>query len=113
LLRLEEVRGTGKIPADTEATIRKDAEAALKNPKAAAEGAYVLGLLEEELGDFAKAEEDFRQAVKSSTGSPEETARYRIALARVLLRERAPAIAVPPAPPAPPPEENQEDKQEG
>src|SRR5207253_8961432 len=47
LLRLEQVRGASKIAPDVQTAIRADASAALKDPKTAADGAYVLGQLEE------------------------------------------------------------------
>lgn len=97
LLRLDEFRGSGKIPADTQTAVRQDAAAALKSPPAAAEGAYVLGLLEEEIGNYDHAEKLYRQALKAHQGEPDDANRYRIALARVLQRERGPVFA-PPAP---------------
>ncbi len=96
LLKLEELRGSGKISPKAAAEIRADATQALKNPKTSADGAYVLGQLEEELGNFDKAEQLYRQALKASKGSAEDTARLRIALARVLQRDRVP-VAAPPA----------------
>ena len=98
LLRLDEERGAGKIAADAQAAIRKDAAVALKSAPAAAEGAYALGLLEEEIGNYAQAEKLFRQALKAHQGGPEDAYRYRIALARVLQRDRGPAVAPQPAP---------------
>jgi tetratricopeptide (TPR) repeat protein len=105
LLRLDEARRSSKIAPDDEASIRADADAALKDPKTASDGAYVLGQLEEELGNLDQAEKHFRQALKAHQGAPEEANRYRIGLARVLQRDRIPAYApsVPPvAPPADP-----------
>lgn len=96
LLRLEEIRSSGTVSAQAQAAIRQDAEVAAKNPKTAADGAFVLGMLEEELGNYARAEQLLRQALKSHQGSAEEAARIRIALARVLQRDRAPVAA--PAP---------------
>jgi hypothetical protein len=91
LVRLDMARATGKIAADAQKEIRKDAQAAQSDPKAAAEAAYVLGQLEEELNELAKAEKHYRQALKAHQGSADEASRYRIALARLLLRE-APTI---------------------
>jgi hypothetical protein len=96
LFQLEEARTTGKFAADQQAAVRKDAELAMKNPKTAAEGTFVLGLLEEELGNYGQAEQLFRQALKTHQGTADEAARYRIALARVLQRDRVPATT--PAP---------------
>ncbi len=96
LLRLESLRGKLKLDAPGQAEIRKDAEAAVKTDNGAADGAYLLGLLDESLDQFGKAEEHFRQALKAHKGSADEASRYRVALARVLLRDR-PAVAAPPA----------------
>jgi tetratricopeptide (TPR) repeat protein len=110
ILRLEQERGKGKISAAAQKQIRADAALAAKAPAGAAQGAFVLGLLEEELGQFAKAEEHFRQAIKAHTGKDEDLSRYRIALVRVLLRDRPAATgpAVNPMPPA----EKKKDKAE-
>jgi tetratricopeptide (TPR) repeat protein len=102
LLRLDEARRSSKIAPDDEASIRADADAALKDPKTASDGAYVLGQLEEELGNLDQAEKFFRQALKAHQGAPEEAARYRIGLARVLQRDRVPVFA-PTVPPVAPP----------
>ena len=75
----------------------------LADAKAAAEAAYVLGRLEEQLGDMDKAEKLYRQAVKTHQGSPDESYRYRIALARLLLRDRPAAAPQPARPPQPAP----------
>lgn len=101
LLRLDEARRS-KIAADDESAIRADGEAALKDPKTASDGAYVLGQLEEELGNLDQAEKYFRQALKAHQGAPEEAARYRVGLARVLQRDRVPVFA-PTVPPVAPP----------
>jgi hypothetical protein len=93
LLHLELSRG--KIGPDAQKKIRADADAAATND-AAAESAYVLGLLDEELRDFTKAEEHFRRALKLYKGSDDGASRYRVALARVLLMDR-PAVGAPPA----------------
>ncbi len=101
-LRLEAQRAKGKLSGEAQKQIRDDAAAAAKNPGTAAEGAYVLGLLEEELGQYAKAEAHFRDAIKAYKGSDDAaTVRYRIALARVLLQDRPAAAAPAPAPAAP------------
>ncbi len=100
LLRLEQARqGKAKLTAEVQQQVRADAEAAVKTKEGAAAGAYALGLLEEELGQYGKAEEHYRKALTESRGDEEAAARYRIALARVLLRE-LPAAAPAPAAPA-------------
>ena len=68
--------------------IRQDAEAAAKSADAAPEAAYVLGLLEEELGNYDQAEAEYRKAIKTHQGNTEQGSRYIIALARLLQRDR-------------------------
>jgi tetratricopeptide (TPR) repeat protein len=99
LLRLELARPQGKLAADSQKDIRQDAEAATKDAAAAAEAFFALGQLEETLGQWAKAEDDYRAALKSHKGNAEEASRYRIALARMLLmHDRPPApLEEPPA----------------
>lgn len=98
LLRLEMARAGGKIGVPIQQQIRADADAAVKSG-GEADGAYVLGLLEEELGQYAKAEALYRQALASHKGTEDAASRYRVALARVLLRDR-PAVVAPPVAPA-------------
>ncbi|MCS7045629.1 MAG: hypothetical protein NZO58_04665 [Gemmataceae bacterium] len=102
LLKLDEARSLGNVAA-MQAAIRQDAESALKDAKAAAEASYLLGLLAEELGNFDEAVKRFRQALQDHRGSDEAAARYRIALARVLLRDRDTFVAPPPSAPKPAP----------
>lgn len=104
LLRVDSVLGAAqkpgkKIPADVEKAIRDDATAALKGAKDGADAAYALGLLEEALGHLNKAEEYYRQAIEMRQG--EDASRYKIALARLLLRDRDSADADVPTEPAP------------
>lgn len=99
MLRLEDLRAKGKLSAEAQKQIRSDAEAAAKSAGAAADGEYVLGLLDEELGQYGNAEAHFRAAIKAHKGSDDTAARYRVALARVLLQDR-PAAAAPAAPAA-------------
>ncbi len=118
LVRLEATGGDkGQIEA-AQQQIRQDAEAAAGDPEASAEAAYVLGLLEEDLGNFDKAEAEFRKAVKANRGSSDGASRYIIALARLLQRERtaAPSAAIPmidePAKEKPPSKQEAEPKKE-
>ncbi|MSQ93754.1 MAG: hypothetical protein EXR98_04270 [Gemmataceae bacterium] len=108
LVRLDLIRGKGaKAPEAARKDIRADADAA--KDKLASESAYILGLLEEELQNLNQAEMNLRIAIKLNDdrkGSADEAGRYRIALARLLLRDR-PEVA--PAPPAPE-EKKKEDK---
>jgi tetratricopeptide (TPR) repeat protein len=92
----------GGIDAATQKQIRADAEAAKKDSKTASEGNYVLGRLEEELGNLDEAERDYREALKAHQGSVEEASRYIIGLARVLQRERGAAAEPAPAEPEQP-----------
>jgi hypothetical protein len=101
LAQLETIKGKGpKIADETQKAIRADVDAAGKDAKLAAEAAYVAGLLEEELHNFKEAEDQIRAAIKlhdAAKGSEDDAGKYRIALSRLLLRDRD---AVAPAPPA-------------
>jgi hypothetical protein len=104
LLRLEAARAQGKAAAEVQDAVRRDADAATKNPAAAAAGFFALGQLEEALEHWTQAESDYRKALKAHTGAPEEANRYRIALARLLLlHDTVPTVAAPSAPSAVPP----------
>jgi hypothetical protein len=109
LIRCEMVRGKGPKAAEAaQKAIRADAESAGKDQKLAAESAYIVGLLEEELGNWAAAEKQYRQAIKMSPAVDDSAGRYRIALARLLLREPEAAPAAPA--PAPGDEDKKKDK---
>jgi hypothetical protein len=98
LIRVELIRGQGaKVSAEDQKAIRADAASAAK---LAAESAYIVGLLEEELGNWSEAEKLYRDALKAHQGGDDEAGKYRVALARLLLRDRAEGAA-PAAPPAP------------
>ncbi len=99
-VRLEMAGSTGKLDDETLKLVRQDAAAAQKDAKFAAAGFYLLGRLDEQGGDLAKAEANYRKALDAHQGSPQEANVYRTALARLLLRER-PAGAPPPPPPPP------------
>jgi tetratricopeptide (TPR) repeat protein len=109
VLRLELYRTKGKLSAEAQQQVRNDAEAAIKTGRPA-EGAYVLGMLEEETGQYGKAEDQYRKALKAHEGSEDAASRYRIGLARVLLRDRP--AAAPPAPPPAPPAPGKDDKKD-
>ncbi len=113
LIRFERVRGNkGKIADDIQKDIRADAEAAAKDEKLAAESAYINGLLDEELGKIDSAEKLYRQAIKlheDRKGAAEDAGKYRVALGRLLLRDRDPAAA-PAAPPAEDEKKKKDDK---
>jgi tetratricopeptide (TPR) repeat protein len=93
--------------------VRADADAARKD--AAAPASFVLGQLEEDLGNLEAAELNYRLAIKSNQdakGPPHDSYRYRIALARLLQRERGAAAAAPPPVPAPAKEEKADKAEE-
>jgi hypothetical protein len=105
LAQLEAARRSGVL-AGAEKAIRADAAAAQKDATAAAAGAFALGQLEEDLGNLEGAEKLYREAIKShqdSKGAVQEGYRYRIALARLLQRDRSPAAAAPEEGPPPRP----------
>ena len=107
----------GKEDPMAAATIRADAEEALKNPKTFAAAAVTIGKLAESTGnaaDTAQAETLYRQALK--TGEPDETqsAELRLGLGRLLLRKFAAGdgVAAPKAPAEPKVELKEEPKVE-
>ncbi len=96
LIRFELVRGKGpKVAEAAQKTIRADAQRAGKDEKLAAESAYLVGLLEEELGNWDEAEKLYRQAIKMYPAMDETAGKYRVALARLLLRDREETPAAP------------------
>jgi hypothetical protein len=86
-ITLLEAATAGKADEALAKRVRDDAEAARKDPALAAESHYVEGRLEELFSHWSKAEEQYRAALKDAK-SPGDAERYRIALARVLQRER-------------------------
>jgi hypothetical protein len=74
-----------QIDDATRTMIRTEAENAAKDPMTAASGNFVLGRLEEQAGNWPKAEEFFRQALKSSPDD-EQADQIRVRLGRLLLR---------------------------
>jgi hypothetical protein len=94
----------GKVPEKVQEAIRADAGQAGKDPIARIEGTFVMGMLEEEIGNLKGAEDFYREALQlhevrkqqkaSSDDSAQiamEGARIRIALGRLLQRDRTPA----------------------
>ena len=110
LVRLEGAHGNRKRIEALQKEIRQDAEKAARDATTAAEGAYLMGLLDESLGYYDKAEIDYRKALTANRGSAEEASRYIIALARLLQRDRA-AGAAPAVPPNDDPPAPQKEKQ--
>src|SRR5262249_47296139 len=66
----------GRVDAKTRAMVRQDAAAAQKAAAHAAEGHYVLGRLEEQLGNLSGAEQNYRVALKTYQGDPEGASRF-------------------------------------
>jgi hypothetical protein len=96
LIRYELVRGKGpRVPEAAQQAIRADAQRAGKDEKLVSESAYLVGLLEEELGNWAEAEKLYRQAIKMYPTMDETAGKYRVALARLLLRDREDNPAAP------------------
>jgi hypothetical protein len=88
-LAFEAARSKGPLDASDPlvAAARDDAGAAVK--EGLAEGHYCMGRLDEELGQLGDAEKDYRAALKAHGALDADGSRYRVALARVLLRQRA------------------------
>jgi hypothetical protein len=85
-LTLQSAKGQGKMSEEAQKQIRDDAEGARKDAKLAAESYYIVGQMSEHNGDFAAAESSYREALKLAQEGQGD--RYRIALARVLQRDR-------------------------
>lgn len=99
LLKLE--TSQGKTDPQLADAVRKDAEAALANSKTAVTGAFLLGRLAESTGDFDNAEKLYRKAIEASKGDDERAAAIRLALGRLLLKERTGSAAEPADAPEP------------
>lgn len=84
---LDRARAADSIKSDVEKQIRADAVAALKEESTKAKAHYVLGSLDESLGQLSRAEANYRQALQNAQKG-DDIDLYRIALARLLLRER-------------------------
>lgn len=91
LVRLDLARekGKGKIdPADAlVADAKKDAETAAA--AGSAEGHYALGRIAEESGNLADAKASYAKALAAHADKDDAGSRYRLALARVLLKMQA------------------------
>jgi tetratricopeptide (TPR) repeat protein len=85
-LNLLSAKGQGKMSEEAQKQIRDDAEGARKDAKLGAESYYIVGQMSEHNGDFAAAETNYREALKLAQEGQGD--RYRIALARVLQRDR-------------------------
>lgn len=95
-LELARQKAKGKLAAADPEVVEagQDAQAAIK-AGAPAEGHYAEGRLAEELGNWADARRNYEEAVKAEKEDSAEANRYRLALARVLLRMHQDRIAVP------------------
>ncbi len=84
LVQLDMAREKGKIDPASPTIIeaKRDAEAAVA--AGSAEGHYVLGRINEELGNLAEAKAAYAKALTAHGENDEAGARYRLALARVL-----------------------------
>ena len=82
-------RGKGRVAADDPdlAAARKDAEDAAKG--GTPEALYLSGRIAEELGQLDAAIDDYRQALGGHGALDADGARYRAALARVLVQPRS------------------------
>jgi len=102
LVRFEFVRGQGAKMTDENAkNIRADADAAAKDEKVAAEAEYIHGLVDEALGKLDAAQQHYRTALKlhaDGKGADDEAGKYRLALGRLLLRDRTEVAPVAPPP---------------
>lgn len=86
LVRLELAKAKGKLAAADPKVVAvgQDAQDAIK-AGALAEGSYAEGRLAEELGNLDSARKNYQQALTAGGDSPSAN-RYRIALARVLVK---------------------------
>jgi tetratricopeptide (TPR) repeat protein len=93
-IAFETLRSRGRFTAEDPlvASARTDASAAARENLP--DGYYLLGRLEEELGNLDEAEKHYRSAIKVHDKVDENGGRYRVALARVLLRLR-PMLSAP------------------
>lgn len=112
LTRFEKVRDLGtKIPDDAQKEIRADAALAAKDEKVAAQSAHLIGMLDEAMQNWPGAEKNYREALKLHQGPAEDAGKYRISLARLLLRDRTNDAAAP-APAAPEEKKKEEPKKD-
>jgi tetratricopeptide (TPR) repeat protein len=86
LVRLDLARdqAKGKLTPDNVAPAKKDADAAVA--AGLAEGHFALGRIAEELNDLPAARKSYAAAKDAHPGRDDEGNRYRVALARVLLK---------------------------
>lgn len=88
--KLDQARKSAKkLTAPDVAAAQKDADAAIA-AGAVAEGNYAAGLIAEATGDVARAEKNFREALKAHAATDAAGNSYRMALARVLLSPKRP-----------------------
>ncbi len=85
-LRLAALASAKKMPQPAVAKIRKDAEAATKDPATKAKALHVLGKLAEKEGDLKTAISNFREALKVETNKERQRA-YEADLIEAILRK--------------------------
>ncbi|MBI3823755.1 MAG: hypothetical protein HY289_13885, partial [Planctomycetes bacterium] len=109
-IRFDMIHGKKDKTPEQAKDIRDDAKSAAEamNAKQPAESAYIVGLLEEELGNTAEAEKHYREAMKLHPANDDIAGKYSVALGRLLLRERTEGAA--PVAPVPPPAPDEEKK---
>ncbi len=92
LIRFELMRHKrAKVTADDQKAIRDDAEIVGKDDKLGAESSFLFGQLEDELGNMPEAEKLYKKAIKlheDMKGPPDNAGKYRVALGRLLLKDR-------------------------
>lgn len=96
-IAFEAARSKGPLTLTDPLVASATADAKAAAAEGLAEGHYALGRIEEELGRPAEAEKAYRSALKAhGEKADEDGARYRVALARVLLKQQ-PALSMGPA----------------
>jgi hypothetical protein len=100
LIELDQARAAARGPLAANdpglAAARKDAAEAAQS--GSAEGLYAAGRVAEESGQYGAAAEQYRKALAAHPAADPEGARYRMALARMLLQPGRPLPAPAPAP---------------
>jgi tetratricopeptide (TPR) repeat protein len=86
---LETARARGVVNREDPVVVAAQKDAAEAAKEGVAEGHFVLGRLAEETGRFDEAVRNYREAIKAHGKLDDAGSRYRIALARALLRSGA------------------------
>ncbi len=85
---IESARSKGPIKAADPLVQSAQKDAAEAAKEGLPEGYFVAGRIEEDLGQIKEAIENYRAAIKAHGKNDAEGSRYRIALARALLKQR-------------------------